>query len=457
VKSRNLIILALVVIAVGAYIMLFERHRPTTDEATKDAEKVFQGFDRDEVSGIVIESEAGRVRLEKVGGDWRLREPLDFAADESTVSSAIGAIENLTADRRLSAPEVDPAEYGLAAPKIKITLRMADGGESVLAIGDELPLGSNRGLQFAGGDEILVASGWFVSDFEREVDDWRSRDVIRILEDQVASIDVESGADSIRAVRLRDRWQLVRPLEDLAGSDHLGSLVSDLASMRIAEFLDSGVDIGELGLAAPEYEVTVVRSDGGEPFRLDLGATREGDGGTEVACRRGDGEYFWASDRVRTRLSKAPVLWRSKKVAPFATWDVTELRLSVGDGTSVMLERADGLWRFVGDNAEADQVAVGDRLSALAGLEATDYDLMAPLTAEMGRAEVTLSADDEASDVTTIEFVFYPPLEDGGRAMVRASGRSALVGIDAGSLDSILASLDDLRPQVIGEPGDDKE
>ncbi len=445
------------VIAVGAYIMLFERHRPTTDEAKKDAEKVFKDFDRDEISGIVIESETGRVRLEKVGSDWRLREPLDFAADESTLSSALGALENLKADRRLPAADVDPAEYGLEEPKVTITLRMNDGREPVLAIGDELPLGSNRGLQFAGGDEILVASGWFLSNFEREVDDWRSRDVVRILEDQVASIDVESGADSIRAVRLRDHWQLVRPLEDLADSDHLRSLVSDLASMRIEEFLDSEVDIDELGLAAPEYEITVVRSDGGEALRLELGATREGDGGTEVACRRGDGEYFWASDRVRTRLSKAPVLWRSKKVAPFDTWDVDTLRLSGGDGSSVVLERADGLWRFVGDNAEADQVAVGDRLSALAGLEATDYDLMAPLTAEIGRAEVTLGADDEASDATTIEFVFYPPLEDGGRAMVRASGRSALVGIVAGSLDSILASLDDLRPQPIGEPGDDTE
>lgn len=456
-KGKNLAILAVVVIAVGAYIMLVERHRPTTDEARKDSEKVFQDFDRDGVSGIVIDSEAGRVRLEKVGEHWRLREPLDFAADESTVSSAIGAIENLTADRRLSAADVDPAEYGLAEPKVTITLRMNDGRESVLAIGDELPLGSNRGLQFAGGDEILVASGWFLSNFEREVDDWRSRDVIRILEDQVASIDIESGADSIRAVRLRDHWQLVRPLEDLADADHLGSLVSDLASMRIEEFLDAEVDIDELGLAAPEYEVTVVRSDGGEPLRLELGATREGDGGAEVACRRGDGEYFWASDRVRTRLSKAPVLWRSKKVAPFDTWDVDTLRLSGGDGSSVMLERSDGTWRFAGDNAEADQVAVGDRLSALAGLEATDYDLMAPLTKEVGRAEVTLKADDDVSEGRTIEFVFYPPLEDGGRAMVRASGRSALVGVDAGSLDSILASLDDLRVQAIDEPGDEAE
>ena len=50
-----------------------------------------------------------------------------------------------------------------------------------------------------------------------------------MLENDVASIDIESGADTIRAVRLEDQWQLLRPLEDMADGDHLGSLISDLA------------------------------------------------------------------------------------------------------------------------------------------------------------------------------------------------------------------------------------
>ncbi|MCW8984573.1 MAG: DUF4340 domain-containing protein [Thermoanaerobaculales bacterium] len=454
-KSRNLIILAVVVIAVGAYIMLFERHRPTSDEATKAAEKVLRDFERDDVVGIVIDRADARVRLEKHGEQWRLREPLDFPADASVVSSTLGSLANLTADRRLSTDEVDAADYGLEEPAAEITLKMSDGNERLVVVGDEMPLGSKRALRVDGGDEVMIASGWFVSDLEREVDDWRSREVAEILENDVASIDIEYGADSIRAVRLEDKWQLLRPLEDMADGDHLGNVISDLASMRIEEFLDDDTDSEELGLELPEYEITIIRTDGGPPLRLDLGATREGDGGTEVACRRGDGEYFWASDRVRTRLSKAPVLWRSKKVMPFETWDVEELRVTTPESSSSLIFD-DGFWVFA-DEVEANLTMVQERLRAIAELEATDYDLMAPLTREMGTVEVVFEAENDDGEQPVLTFSFYAPLEEGGRAMVQVTGRSTVMGVEAEDVEAILGSLDDLRPEPPAESDTDSE
>jgi len=86
-KTKNLLILAAIVIAVAAYVFLFERHRPTSDESTAAAEKVLLDFERDDVIGIVIERAEGRVRLEKHGEQWRLREPLVFPADRLSVRS----------------------------------------------------------------------------------------------------------------------------------------------------------------------------------------------------------------------------------------------------------------------------------------------------------------------------------------------------------------------------------
>ena len=446
-KGKNLVILAAVVIAVLAYIMLVERHRPTSDEVENEAEKILHDFERDDVVGIVIDRAEGRVRLEKIDEEWRLREPLDFPADESVVSSTLGSLANLTADRRLAADEFDWADYGLEQAAVTVTLRMADGSERVVAVGDELPLGSKRALRIDSSDGVTIASGWFVSDLEREVDDWRSRDVVDISEDRVASIDIGAGEDRIRAVRLEDRWQLLEPVDDLGDRDHLQSLVRDLDSLRIEEFLDDPVDLGDLGLDAPEYEITVVRADGGEPLRLDLGSTREGERGAEVACRRGDSEFFWASERVRTRLSKAPVLWRSKKVMPFETWDAEGLGIS-RDGDGVELEQVDGLWRIAQDAAEANYSAVQDRLTKLANLEATDYDLMAPMTAEMGRAEVVLKAADDEAEGRVLTFEFFEPLSEGGRAMVRVSGRNNVMGVQVADVDVILGDFESLRPDL---------
>ncbi|MFV2072716.1 MAG: DUF4340 domain-containing protein [Thermoanaerobaculales bacterium] len=450
-KTKNLMILAAIVLVVAAYVFLFERHQPTSEEARKNAEKVFPEFDRDAVTAIRVEGSNGPVRLEKTGEVWRLREPIDFPAAAAAVSSALGSIANLTADRRLAADEADPVTYGLDQPTVTVRLTTSDGPELVLKIGDELPLGSKRALQAGDSGEIVIASGWFVNDLDRELDDWRSRDVVDILADQVASIDIESGPDHIRAVRVNDTWKLLLPLEDLADRDHLRSLVSDLDSLRIEEFLDDGVNPADLGLDAPEYEIMLVRSDGGDPLRLDLGATRTGDSGPEVACRRNGAEYFWVSDSVRIRLSKAPVLWRSKKVAPFDTWDVRGLSLSFGDA-SVALVQEKGLWTFADDGGEVNLVAVQERLSRLAGLEATDFDLIQPATPEMGRAELRFEAPDGEGEGSTLSLVFFRPLSEGGRAMVQAGNRDTVMGVALSDAESILANLEELRPQPEEEP-----
>ncbi len=445
-KTKNLAILAGVVIAVLAYILIFERHQPTSVEARRDADKVFPGLEADDITGLLVEGPDGRVRLEKTGEDWRLREPIDYPADASTVGSTLSSLTGLSADRRLPADEVDAAEFGLDAPEAEVSLVLGDGTEMTFAVGGEMPLGSKRPIRLADSDEIAIAPGMFMNDLEREVDDWRSREVTGLRSDQVASIEIEAGADTIRAERIGDGWRLLRPMEDIGDRDHLEALVSDLSSLRIEEFLDGGIDPVALGLDAPEYSVMVERSDDGEPLRLELGATREGAGGTDVACRRGDGDYFWARDSVRTRLSKAPVLWRSKKVADFDRQRAVSLHLKK-KSDEVLIEKEDPQtsWRLP-DGTEADQARVFDRVNALSKLEATDYDLMAPMTGEMGIAEIFFTANGEGSGKEPITFTFYAPLGEGGRAMVRVSGRDTLMGVDPAAVASVFADFDDLRP-----------
>ncbi len=446
-KSKNLLILAAIVLAFGAYIFLFERHQPSTEEAAKQADKVLPGLDADTVTSIVVDGDkGGRVKLEKSNDEWRLVEPFEYPADSSEVSSALSALTGLKADRRLPAADADLAEYGLDEPALTVDLGTSGGETVAISVGDEMPLGSKRALEVAGRGEIVVASGWFVNDLDREVNDWRSREVADVSANQVASIDIQAGPDHIQVVRIGDEWQLERPLQDLADAAHLQGLISDLDSLRIEEFLDGATDPAALGLDAPAYQIVVVRSDGGTPLRLDLGATREGDSGAEVACRRGDSEYFWALDRVTTRLSKAPVLWRSKKVAPFDTWEAAAVVFSRGE-TTVRVQREDYQWKLTDGGAEVDQASVQDRLSKLAALEATDYDLLAPPTSEMGRVEVTLGGgkDDEGEEATTLVFTFYQPLTEGGRALVRVSDRDTVMGVNGADVDSILGGLEGLQ------------
>ncbi len=139
------------------------------------------------------------------------------------------------------------------------------------------------------------------------------------------------------------------------------------------------------------------------------------------------------------------MLWRSTVVYPFDSWSVTKLALIAADGPTVSLDSADGLWKFA-DGADADASNVLQRLSVLAGLKASAFDLVESGTPEMGKVELTLkgAADEPASG--PISFTFYRPLTADGKALVKVSARSGLIGVDAKEVDEILGHLDALHP-----------
>jgi hypothetical protein len=436
-RSRNLILLALVVAGLGAFIYFQERHLPTTEERRAKADTLFPDLERDQVASLDIHNTHGAFRIVKRGDSWHLVEPIEFPADETAVSSLLGSLENLKAERTLTESEVDPKAYGLDRPSIALTLTTGDGSTSSLEIGDQAALGSNRAVRRNGESSVILVSGWFVRDLDRALDEWRSRDLAEIPADDVASLVVLAGADRIELVRQGEAWRLLQPLEDVADRDHVRNLISDLDALRVEEFLDDPPPAAELGLDVPAYQVTILRSSGGDPLRLDFGSSRERDGRTQVACRRNASEHFWVDDRAATRLAKAPVRWRSTKVAAFDTWNAERLTITAG-GSSVTLERKEGMW-VAPQGGAVEYGAVQDRLAALAALEAVDFDLVEPATPPTGTVELELKAVGDDAEPQQLSFSFHRPLVEGGQALVRVSGRATVMSVNAATVEQILA------------------
>ena len=445
-RSRNLIVLTLIVLALGAYIYFHERHQPTTEERRQKADALFPDLDRDEVAGLEIHNTHGTFRIVKRGEEWRLVEPIDFPADAPAVSSLLGSLEGLKAERTLAEGEVDPAAYGLDAPSITVTLSTADGKTSSLEVGNETALGSNRAVRRTGERSVILVGGWFVRDLDKALDQWRARDLVELGADEVAALTVLAGADRIQLVRQGEDWHLIEPLDDVADRDHVRNLIADLDSLRIEEFLDNPPPAAELGLEPPAYRITIVRSSGGDPISLDFGASRERDGRTQIACRRNAADLFWVDDRAAIRLAKAPVLWRSKTVAPFDTWDAERLTISAG-GRNLTLERKDGMWVAPG-GGEVEHGAVQDRLATLAALEAVDFDLVEPADPPAGTVELELKAPVDDADPARLSFAFHRPLVEGGLALVRVSGRPTVMSVAASQVEQILADPEGLVKAV---------
>jgi hypothetical protein len=453
-QSKRLLILVAIVAIVGGYILLFERHQPTTEEVREQADKVFPGLEQDAITMIEISNSSDAIRIEKQGESWRLTDPFDFPADETAVGGLLTSLLGLKAERKLPAAEVDPAAYGLDRPSLSVTLHASEQAFP-LNVGNETALGSNRAVS-RGEDEIIICAGWFVSDLERGINDWRSREVVDVLASDVASIEILSADDIVHAVQVANQWQLLQPVKDLADREHIQNLISNLGSLKVEEFLDADSDLAELALSPPRHRITIVRNTGEEPTVIELGATREAaDGTQQVACRR-DRDLLWVNDRAQPSLGLAPILWRSTAVYPFDSWNVERIIFSADEAT-VAVNRETGMWQLA-DGGEVDNGNLSNRIAKLSQLKATAFDLIDPGTAELARIELTLSSssqDDE--EATPLIYTFKAPISEGGNLLVQVSDRDTFMGATQEDVEAIIGDLEAIRMPLVEEAENDSE
>jgi len=175
-----------VVVVVAAYIFLFEQHQATTEEAREQAEKIFPDLDEEAVAALEINNSEGSFHLSKTDGHWRLEQPISYPADDGAVGSLLRSLTGLKAERRLSDDEVDRAAYGLDAPTMRVVMTTGDGVRHELSVGGESPLGSNRAVT-TDQPGVVLCAGRFTSELNKDLDQWRSHDVVEIYPDDVAA------------------------------------------------------------------------------------------------------------------------------------------------------------------------------------------------------------------------------------------------------------------------------
>jgi hypothetical protein len=434
-KPKSLLILAVAVVALGAFIWFFERHQPSTDQVEATADRVLPDLERESVRAVVVERAGESLRAVRVGdGAWRLEAPVAWPADTMTVQGVLDAVLGLDARRILAEGEVAPADYGLDDAALAVTLETDAGDPIRLAVGDEVALGSDRAVTLGDG-RIIFTSARLVDQLEKPTDDWRSREVLGLSLSKLAALTVvDAAGDRVEAVSLDDVWRLVQPVEDRANEEHLNRAVGDLAAARIAAFADDPTPEEASLLAAPAYRLSLNPEDGSPAVSLEISEALDG----RRLCRRDGTVTFWIDEQVVTPLTLAPVLWREPRVWPFSSWDVEAVDITVGDGT-VALRQDNGLWTV--DGATADAQVVRTYLQDLADLEAAAFDLSDFGEPVRGTVQLVLRGfgDDEPEEVV---LTFFEGVTDGSPTAVTVSGRPGRMALVAGSAEAALVGAE---------------
>lgn len=466
-KPRTLLVLLVLVLGLGSFIWFYERDLPSSEERA-ELEKKALPLKKDEVTSVTLQSDAGTVRLERVGlpvskkdksatgeelteppVEWRLVEPLKARADTMAVDSLLDALFSLDKVRTLD--DVNLKEVGLDRPRATVRVKTADG-EKVLKIGAEIPTSGTTIAAVSGeggGKGAVVVSDSILTEIRRNPGDWRDRQVYRGDRDHVQRITLMSSGQKVVLVKQGDTFRIESPFKDRADRDKMDDLFAELSGLTAERFLDSP----QPGLQSPQAVVEVVSNEA-PPFRIELGAPVEtpaepSNPGAEDAPpaaptyqARSNGQLFEVRTRLEEAAARPAAEWRAMSLSSLETYEVESATVQDGQGT-IDLKRAEPDWKR--GKETISYLPVSDFLFSLVGAKAdrllTPDDAVAVGITSGGKPALTITLGTKERGQETLKL--YLSVAAGTPAT--ASDRELILILPPTTLGEIQAKLAEIR------------
>lgn len=492
-RPRTLLVLAIVVVALGAFIRFYERDLPSSDERAKQAKKVLD-FKKDQVTrvrlvvsgvnGVAASGAAAgtAVVLEKVQapkpakpvaaklqealaspgpqalGEWRITQPISAGADAAAVDRLLDSLADLEKSRTLD--QVVPADVGLDKPRAVVALTFAGKpGETVLDVGAAVPTGGQTIVAIAGRPQAYVVGDSLMSDVNKKPGDWRDRQMFHGDRDAVERLAwTVGGGPRVVLAKRGDRFWLESPIVDRADRDQVEKLLSDLVGLSA----DSFVETPPSTPPPPAHAVLeAVVAGQPAPFRVELGASHPARpastppdqpgappeaAGTLTSARVGATAFETRSPLAET-LARPPAEWRSPLLSGLEVHQVEAVVVRDAQG-ALQLTRSGTDWKR--GAATISYLPVSDLLFAVT--EAKADRLLAP--AEAGA--LTAGAAGAGQPAATFELkggqagsetiTLYPPLAGATHGVpARVSGRDTVLLLPEPKLKEIRDRIDAVR------------
>ncbi len=298
-KGLKTLIVFVIVLLTGAYIYFYERKTPTTEEREEKEKKVFD-FKSEEVKKISIKKDEHLIVCEKKGGTWQMVKPLKVKADKSEIERILSRLEFMESQRKLK-EKIELQKFGLDNPKIEVTINSKDKSLTLL-LGDNCPVGGNMYAMRKNIEEILVVRKGILNDLDKEVEDFRDRQVVEIDKFKTSKLLIERDEDILECRKEDEKWHITNPIQACGDSEKIEEILDKLNDLKIENFVsEDPAETEKYGLSSPMLTATIWE---GDSSRSVIFGTQEEN--KVYAKRKAFDSIYSVKEDIITALTKEP-------------------------------------------------------------------------------------------------------------------------------------------------------
>ncbi|HEV8267885.1 MAG TPA: DUF4340 domain-containing protein [Thermoanaerobaculia bacterium] len=456
-SNRKLLLLTAVFLFLLGFVVLFERHQPTSEEAAK-AKKKLVDFKPEEVASILVERpDLPKVEVKRQEGSrWSLAANPPGPADGPTADALAADLSRL---ELLGEPTTsfDPKEYGLDVPKATATVALKSGAKKVIRFGKEIPGTDTTAAEEEGRFGAVKFAP--MASLSKPVDEFRAKTLIEVPASEVTRVVLTKGQSQVVVSREKPgaEWKLEAPVKDLASQTFVEQLLNDLAGSRISEFpAVAQTDYARVGLS-PANAVLVAQKGSEVVSNVSFGAAKAEASG-KIYVKRND-VVALADDRLQEDLAKELGAFRETKLCPIDTFAVTRVTVDTGE-VRTGAERVENEWTSAGRKVSSNLVE--DLLDKIAHADSKGFVPKKDYAARgvggpKGKkpavlATVELTKEKETAP-RTLTFLAMSPGNGPSLVAVEVTSRGDAVLVDRAVFDDLAKLVSALRDAATGPLG----
>jgi hypothetical protein len=469
---RTTLILAVVVLAVFAYLRFFEMKQPSTEEARRQAQNVVN-FDRGKIDGIIIQNGDEKIEIRRRDNKWRLETPIKDQADAALVENLLSDLETWQKEGTIPAKDIEADksklnEYGLNRPKLKLKLIGSDRPPEIL-FGKDAALEGRMYVRFDNSKETFLAKQSVKKDIDKKAEEFRDKKLTDLATAQVRRIALKTPAGEMELEKRNEHWDIVKPLRARADDEKVGDLIAQITTARIQQFVaDDHGDLRPYGLAEPRGSITLFSQEGRKDQKVEIADSIKVFGQEDkgqmlqigsVPEKEKDQVYvrfvprravYTLPKKIEPALNAKPADLRDYHLVRIDTNVLDRITIDVLGKGKTVLARKDGRWTIASrNNAPADSGAVRRLIDTLQNERVTKFveDVASNLPKyglDKPRLQLTFSsfasentAETKAGEEPFATLAFGK--EDGDSVYARLTDEPFVVAAHRGLVDQISA------------------
>jgi Domain of unknown function (DUF4340) len=436
VKKPTLIILGLAIVLAGA-VYYFDWKGSSAPKVTPP--KRAYSIQASDVVSLTLAhpNQPGEpaIHFAKRGGSWQIVQPVDTAADESTVDGLVDQLASADVSQTEPGAPDRLKAYGLDPPQASLDFQLANGSTHTLLIGNKSFDGDSVYAIVDGAHQVSLLPELLGTSTAKNLDALRDRSVLHFDSAVTASFTIKRPSGEIEASKENQQWKLKKPSNAFASQDAVDSLLQAVSGATMLSVASEKPDnLAHYGLANPAISFTVTDGKGAQSALL-IGKK---DGDSYFARDVSRPTIFRVSDDLYKKLSENFSDLRDKKVVHVDSSDIQAIEVRDSNGLLSISRKKDSPddWIF---NAPPDQTGkaasswkIIDPLTSLTAEDVIDHPAPNLLALE---AHPEVTAVLTAQDGKTVTVKISKALGD--FAYAQASGSPSLYKIKKDSLDAL--------------------